>query len=109
AHGRAHPALGSAGRRGWDSGRGHHLERPVDALRLAVSPYLLARDQAAMARPVVTTGTQPKVLYIAGPGRSGSTVLDQVLGELPGFVSTGELQALWQRGLVERRPCGCSA
>ena len=50
----------------------------------------------------------PKVLYIAGPGRSGSTILDQILGEVPGFVSTGELQMIWQRGLVEGQSCGCS-
>jgi sulfotransferase family protein len=50
----------------------------------------------------------PTVVYIAGAARSGSTILDQILGELPGFISTGELLMIWQRGLVERRPCGCS-
>jgi len=32
-----------------------------------------------------------KVLYIAGWGRSGSTILDNVLGQLDGCFSTGEL------------------
>ena len=49
----------------------------------------------------------PKVLYIVGWGRSGSTLLDTLLGELPGFFSTGELRSIWERGLVERRWCGC--
>src|SRR5919201_5890212 len=62
-----------------------------------------------MSARASTAEGRPKILYIAGPGRSGSTILDQVLGELPGFVSTGELQMIWQRGLIERRPCGCSA
>jgi hypothetical protein len=30
-----------------------------------------------------------------------------MLGELPGFVSTGEVRFIWQRGLVENRLCGC--
>jgi Sulfotransferase family len=48
-----------------------------------------------------------KVLYIIGWGRSGSTILDNLLGELDGFFSVGELHYLWERGLLERRHCGC--
>jgi Sulfotransferase family len=48
-----------------------------------------------------------KVLYIAGSGRSGSTILDRILGQLDGFFSAGELSNLWERGLVHRRKCGC--
>jgi hypothetical protein len=48
-----------------------------------------------------------KVLYIAGWGRSGSTILDNVLGQVDGFFSAGELLFLWRRGLVEGRLCGC--
>lgn len=48
-----------------------------------------------------------KVLYIAGWGRSGSTILDNVLGQVDGFFSAGELMFLWRRGLVEGRLCGC--
>lgn len=49
----------------------------------------------------------PRLLYVAGWGRSGSTLLDRVLGQVPGFVSLGEVRELWQRGLRENRPCGC--
>jgi hypothetical protein len=54
-------------------------------------------------------GTAPavKVLYVAGSGRSGSTVLDRTLGQLDGFFSAGELCNLWSRGLLARRRCGC--
>jgi len=48
-----------------------------------------------------------KVLSIVGPGRSGTTVLAGILGEVDGIVDVGELRWLWQRGLLERRTCGC--
>jgi Sulfotransferase family len=48
-----------------------------------------------------------RVLYIAGWGRSGSTILDNVLGQVDGFFSAGELMYLWRRGLLEGRLCGC--
>lgn len=48
-----------------------------------------------------------KVLFIAGSGRSGSTILDNILGQLNGFVSVGEARYVWERGLVENRLCGC--
>jgi hypothetical protein len=48
-----------------------------------------------------------KVLYIAGCGRSGSTILDNILGQLDGFVSVGEIRYLWQRGMIGDRLCGC--
>ena len=47
------------------------------------------------------------VLFIAGLGRSGSTLVDRALGEAPGCVSVGELVRLWQRGGVENTTCGC--
>ncbi|MFN2490073.1 MAG: sulfotransferase [Actinomycetota bacterium] len=50
-----------------------------------------------------------KVLYIIGWGRSGSTIMDNLLGELDGFFSAGELTYLWERGLLEGRRCGCGA
>lgn len=48
-----------------------------------------------------------KVLYIEGSGRSGSTILDNVLGQVDGFFSVGELRFLWDRHLIEDRVCGC--
>jgi hypothetical protein len=51
--------------------------------------------------------SRPTVLSIVGPGRSGTTILASVLGEADGVVSVGELRWLWQRGVQERRSCGC--
>jgi hypothetical protein len=47
------------------------------------------------------------VLYIAGSGRSGSTLLTNVLGEADGLVNVGELRFIWERGFAEDRLCGC--
>ena len=50
-----------------------------------------------------------RVLVIGGWGRCGSTLLDMMLGQVPGLVSAGEVRELWLRGCVENRPCGCGA
>jgi hypothetical protein len=49
------------------------------------------------------------VLYIAGWGRSGSTIIGNILGQLPGFAHVGELANVWARGVLENSPCGCGA
>lgn len=51
--------------------------------------------------------TTTKVLSIVGPGRSGSTIIASVLGEVPSVVSAGEVRWLWRRGVLDQRPCGC--
>jgi hypothetical protein len=48
-----------------------------------------------------------KILYIAGWGRSGSTILSSILGQIEGFFSTGELHFIWKSGFIENRRCGC--
>jgi hypothetical protein len=48
-----------------------------------------------------------RVLYIGGVGRSGTTVLERALGELPGYHVLGETVHLWQRALVDDELCGC--
>jgi len=53
------------------------------------------------------TPDRVKVLYIEGTGRSGTTLLDNLLGQLPGFFSAGELRFIWERNLLEGRLCGC--
>lgn len=47
-----------------------------------------------------------KVLYILGSSRSGTTILDRILGELDGYFSAGELRRLWLRARQDRS-CGC--
>jgi hypothetical protein len=47
------------------------------------------------------------VLYIAGSGRSGSTLLDRVLGQSPELTSLGEMRYLWTFGLTDNNLCEC--
>lgn len=53
-----------------------------------------------------TAGTT-RVAYIVGTGRSGSTLLARMLGEVDGWFAAGELRYLFERGLVEARACSC--
>lgn len=47
-----------------------------------------------------------KVLFILGTTRCGSTILENVLASVPGFVAAGEIHMLW-RGIGRRFRCGC--
>jgi len=55
------------------------------------------------------TNQKIKVLYIAGPPRSGSTIIARLLGEVGGFVNVGEAaRFLFDRKQQARNaPCGC--
>jgi hypothetical protein len=59
------------------------------------------------SRPETTEPNRPTVVYIGAHDRSGSTLLDRLLGELPGCVSVGELRRIWDRGLGQNQLCGC--
>ncbi len=48
-----------------------------------------------------------KVIYIAGYGRSGTTLLDIALGQQPGVFAAGELTALARHVWKEREYCAC--
>jgi hypothetical protein len=47
------------------------------------------------------------VLLIASAGRSGSTLLDRIIGMQDGFCSVGELRFIWERSFGENQLCGC--
>jgi len=51
--------------------------------------------------------SDPKVLFIIGKGRSGSTVLDNALGQLDGFFSAGEIWRRWRWRPLDTYECGC--
>jgi hypothetical protein len=50
-----------------------------------------------------------RVLYLGGLGRSGTTLVERLLGELPGVCALGEVVHLWQRDLRDDERCGCGA
>jgi hypothetical protein len=47
------------------------------------------------------------VVYVVSGTRSGSTLMDTILGSIEGWFSAGELRFLWERGILEGRRCGC--
>ncbi len=55
----------------------------------------------------MTAAPATRVAYVGGWGRSGSTLLDRILGRVAGFVSVGELRMIWRRGLALNARCGC--
>jgi Sulfotransferase domain len=59
--------------------------------------------------PGPVPGGPLRLLFIGGIGRSGSTLLDRMLGQVGGIWSVGELVHVWQRGLAENNLCGCGA
>lgn len=54
------------------------------------------------------TDTDPiDVVYVGAVSRSGSTLLDRLLGQIPDHFSGGELTYLWKRGWERNELCGC--
>lgn len=47
------------------------------------------------------------VAFIGGFGRSGSTLLELILAQLPGVCALGEVVHLWERGVRRDERCGC--
>ncbi|WP_326552385.1 sulfotransferase [Micromonospora sp. NBC_01813] len=50
-----------------------------------------------------------RLLFIGGMGRSGSTLVERVLNELPGVCGLGEVTHVWHNGVRDNRLCGCGA
>jgi hypothetical protein len=50
---------------------------------------------------------KPKLVYIAGSGRSGSTIVAEALASLDGWMTVGEVRMGLQRGFSKNAFCGC--
>lgn len=48
-----------------------------------------------------------RVVFLGGLGRSGTTLLERMLGEIPGVCALGEVVHLWQRDIRDNESCGC--
>jgi sulfotransferase family protein len=51
----------------------------------------------------------PKVAYVLGVYRSGTTLLSNLMGQLDGFFCVGELRAIWRELGDPNARCGCGA
>jgi Sulfotransferase family len=71
-------------------------------------PGLVSQNTAGdVAAPQGKAPRAVTVIYIAGSGRSGSTLLERTLGEISGFVNVGELIDLFRRTVYQGERCGC--
>lgn len=61
-------------------------------------------DQPQLERPKAGPAV---VAFVAGTGRSGSTLVSNAMGQLPGCLSVGEGRYTWGRGLAGNHLCGC--
>jgi hypothetical protein len=52
-------------------------------------------------------GAPVRVLFIAGYLRTGSTLLERILGQVDGIESVGEIRYIWNHGFAENQLCGC--
>lgn len=50
---------------------------------------------------------RPRVLFIVGKGRSGSTLVGDVLGSRPAVFHVGEVWRLWSHGILGPHSCSC--
>lgn len=88
------------------AGSGTRAEPVDDDARVADSVARFA-DLVDAPRPRRVADGAPVVVYLAGFGRSGSTLLERLLATLPGVAALGETVHLWERGLVADELCGC--
>ena len=62
------------------------------------------------ANPVAEPPATPvKVLYVLSAGRSGSTLVDRILGQYSPLCAVGEVYAVWEVGVRHDTYCGCGA
>lgn len=54
-----------------------------------------------------TAAMSVRVLFLAGSGRSGSTILGKTLGNFDGFFDVGEIRQFWYRICSGEKLCGC--
>ncbi len=72
------------------------------------------RRLGALVDGLLPTGTpppaepgRPRIAFLGGFGRSGTTLLERMLAEVPGVTAIGESVHLWERGLRDDENCGC--
>jgi Sulfotransferase family len=67
----------------------------------------MARDRTLVRQLAERPEVDVSVIFLAGMGRSGSTIVDQLLGAQPGYFSGGELDKIWKYGVLENWLCAC--
>lgn len=50
-----------------------------------------------------------KILYVGSMGRSGSTIVSNMIGQIDGYMAVGELHNIFDRGMQQNWLCGCGS
>ena len=66
-----------------------------------------ARTRGPIDRSAVAENIN--VIFIAGAGRSGSTLLGRVLGMAHDAKNFNELRPIWKKGFLDNQKCSCGA
>jgi hypothetical protein len=56
-----------------------------------------------------TSAAGARLLFIGGWGRSGSTLVERLLGEMPEITGGGEITHMWIRAIRDNERCSCGA
>jgi len=86
--------------------------RAAEVTKILPVPSVPGGDQRTRAAgltagPGKSPSGAPTVVFIAGSGRSGSTLLERALGGIPGYVNIGEVIDLFRREASRQERCGC--
>jgi len=73
---------------------------------MSASPQPIT-DHRADRLDRTTDDSRTRVLYIGGVGRSGSTLLERMIDQIPGYTAVGETHHLLARGAQDNDVCGC--
>ena len=87
------------------SARGYRTVEALEIVLLAAARFHLRGS--LVSRSPLDLSQMSRILYIGGCARSGSTLVDRLLGQLPGFVPTGELALITINCIGANRLCGC--
>jgi hypothetical protein len=67
----------------------------------------MSSTQAQEAQSASAHGDDVRLLFIGGWGRSGSTLVERLLGEMPEIAGGGEITHMWIRAIRENERCSC--
>jgi UDP-N-acetylglucosamine transferase subunit ALG13 len=101
------PALRAALTAAVAAGRGPAVAVPAETAATSRRLGTLVDGLLPTDTPAPAALNRPRIAFLGGFGRSGSTLLERILAEVPGVTALGEPVHLWERGLRDDERCGC--
>jgi UDP-N-acetylglucosamine transferase subunit ALG13 len=89
------------------AGRGAAVGTPEEIVSTTRRLGRLVDGLLRVETPPPAAVDRPRIAFLGGFGRSGSTLLERMLAEVPGVTAIGESVHLWERALRDDERCGC--